>query len=124
MIESALVFDAEGAVIYLHEPQGSTAGSLPDSRALWQVLWAHRDRLGGVAHTHPGAGEPRPSTEDITTFAACEAGLGRRLDWWIASADQAALFRWRGPAKHDYGATEAPLPAWLDQLRTLSWRTP
>lgn len=94
MIETALVFDADGVPLHWHLPAGRSAVSIPDSRALWEVLWAARERLGGVAHTHPGAGPALPSDVDVTTFAACEAGLGRRLQWVIATDDEVAQFEW------------------------------
>lgn len=102
-VETAVVLDQAGRAIHWHRPSGATATSLPDSRALWEVLWAHRHELGGVAHTHPGAGPPVPSHEDLTTFAAIEAALGRRLRWWIVTADQVRCFRWTGPEPLTYG---------------------
>ena len=53
MLEAALVFDKEHRVLGWHLPQGRTAVSLPDSRALWELLWDNRAILGGVAHSHP-----------------------------------------------------------------------
>ena len=82
MLEAAAVIDTTGSLIHWHVPAGRSAVSLPDSRSLWSVLWDSRDRLAGVAHTHPGTGRPVPSWEDLTTFSACEAGLGVRLSWW------------------------------------------
>lgn len=123
-IEVAVVLDRERQPLYWHAPAGATGVALPDSRDLWQVLWAERDRLCGVAHSHPGRGEPWPSTEDLSTFAACEAGLGRRLEWWIATGDRVRCFAWRGPARYDYQGRE-PICAeetagWLDALRDRS----
>ena len=102
MLEAAAVIDITGAPIHWHLPAGRTAVHLPDSRSLWEVLWESRSRLAGVAHTHPGAGLPVPSWEDLTTFSACEEGLGKRLDWWIATADQVRVFRWVGPTPYRY----------------------
>jgi hypothetical protein len=122
MLETAVVIDKQGRAIHWHVPPGRTVGSLPDSGDLWQVLWDARDTLSGVAHTHPGAGSPLPSREDVTTFAAVEAGLGVRLIWWIASSDHLAAFRHTGPDRYDYAAAAAPDhdPAWLPRLRALS----
>lgn len=92
-IEVAVVIDIAGAPICWHLPDDRTAVSLPDSRMLWDTLWTNRHLLGGVAHSHPGSGPPYASTTDITTFAAIEAGLGRRLDWWIVSSDSIVLYR-------------------------------
>ena len=51
-------------------------------------MWEHRKILGGVAHVHPGYGEPTPSHEDVSTWAAVERGLGRRLLWPIITMDR------------------------------------
>jgi hypothetical protein len=115
-LEAAVVIDIEGEVLHWHLPLGRTAVLLPDSRKLWDVLWQHRVELLGVAHTHPGAGQPSPSLEDLTTFAACEAGLGKRLRWWIATNDQVVCYMWTGPSSHAYSPVEIGPTPWLDQL--------
>ncbi|MFT5685936.1 MAG: hypothetical protein ACI8RZ_006891 [Myxococcota bacterium] len=121
MLEAAAVIDITGAPIHWHIPAGRSAVSLPDSRSLWSVLWENRERLAGLAHTHPGGGRPIPSWEDLTTFSACEAGLGRRLDWWIATADQIRLFRFSGPTPYHYrGHSLTEPPSWLPALLDLS----
>lgn len=86
--EAGVVIGKNHEVIAWHLPPDRSGGALPDSRPLWDILWdAHRnDTLLGFAHTHPGAGMPHPSHEDITTFRAVEKGLGRRVTWWIASS--------------------------------------
>ena len=94
MIEAALVFDREGRTLFWHLPPGRSAGSIPDTQDLWEVLWENRDRLGGVAHTHPWEGDALPSQTDVTTFAAVEAGLGRRLQWWVVTFNDAGCFKW------------------------------
>jgi len=93
MIEVAMVFDKEGRAIHWPSPQGS-AGSIPDSRSLWDILWENRAILGGVAHTHPWDGEPHPSSTDVTTFAAIEAGLGFRLVWPIVTMTQVGYYEY------------------------------
>ena len=120
MHEAALVLSLDGTILYRHAPPGATAVYLPDSRDLWEVLWEHRHHLGGVAHTHPWSGVPAPSQEDLTTFSACEAALGARLDWWIATDDQALCFRHAGPDRLDYHPVDREDPSWLDELRALS----
>lgn len=104
MIECAFVFrHRDGEVFHWHLPPGRTGGSIPDTRDLWEVMWDNRDRLGGVAHTHPWRGTSGPSGTDVTTFAACEAALGKRLVWPIVTLDSVSCFRWEGPDKHRYG---------------------
>jgi hypothetical protein len=79
--EVAMVFDKEGRALYWLD--GSSGAAVPDSRSLWDVLWENRENLGGVAHTHPWDGPTSPSGTDLTTFAAIEAGLGKKLIWPI-----------------------------------------
>lgn len=123
MIEAGMVVDLEyNQVIYWHLPQGRSAGSIPDSRNLWDVLWtAHisGERVG-FAHSHPGSGVPGPSWTDLTTFAAIEMALGKRLIWWITSTDHVVRIDWTGPDKYDYTSTEIDEPDWANQLRELS----
>ena len=117
MIETGVVVTGSGAV-YWHLPEGRTGGSIPDSRRLWEVLWEMRkEEVLGFAHTHPGSGVPGPSWTDVTTFAAVELGLGRRVIWWIASSDCVVGFRWKGPGKHSYEAFSIGEPSWAPKLR-------
>jgi hypothetical protein len=120
-VEAGVVLDTEGLPLYWHLPEDRTSGSLPDSRALWDVLWEHRNRISGFAHSHPGRAAPGPSREDVTTFAAIEAALGRRLDWWISSEDALVRVRWAGPGVHAYRTSIiAEEPGWVGVLRAVS----
>ena len=123
MIEAGVVVDKRGQAMFWHLPPGRTAGSLPDSRPLWDVIWDafNADTLLGFAHSHPGSGVPGPSYSDVTTFAAVEAALGKRFDWWITSSDHVVLLRWSGPDKISYRATiVTEAPSWAAELRRLS----
>ena len=97
MKEAGVVVAHSGAPIHWHLPAGRSAAAIPDTRSLWDVLYNHRTEVSGFAHSHPGVGLPRPSYTDVTTFAAIEASLGRRLNWWITSRDQLVLTCWAGP---------------------------
>ena len=122
MTEVGVVVGRDGAALHWHAPPGRCSVALPDSRALWDVLWTHRDQVLGFAHSHPGSGRPSPSWTDLTTFAAIEAALGRRLTWWITSADRVVTVGWRGPDPLDYAVRphdDAGL-SWLADLRTQS----
>lgn len=119
MRETAVVIGGAGEPLYWHLPEDRTSGSLPDSAALWDVLWEHRAVLAGVAHTHPGSGVPGPSFVDLTTFASIEKALGRRLSWWISSADRMILVSWVGPGRLDYGRRVVPDEPWVAGLRDL-----
>jgi len=105
-METGLVFDRFGVPIFWHVPPDRGQGSLPDSRPLWDVLWENRDSLGGVAHTHPWNCSAWPSSIDVTTFAAVEAGLGKRLVWPIVTFTEVGYCRWVGPGRLDYGTVE------------------
>ena len=123
-LEAAVVVDVDGQPMYWHTPVGRSAAAIPDSRALWLVLWDSRERLAGVAHTHPG-GVLQPSSTDLRTFAACEDGLGRRLSWWLVSADRVVRCTWSAsePACYICRPDDAP-HVWLDELRRISRLVP
>jgi len=102
MKETRLVFDLEGKTInWPHDPN-ALPGYLPDSHDLWDFLMANRERLGGVAHTHPWEGDAIPSWVDVTTFSAIERGLGKRLLWPIVTFTDVGVFEWAGPDEYDY----------------------
>lgn len=123
MIEAGVVVDKDEQPLFWHLPLGRSAGSLPDSRTLWDVIWEafKADTLLGFAHSHPGSGVPGPSYSDVTTFAAIEAALGKRLTWWITSSDHVVEIHWDGPEKLSYRATIViEAPSWGAELRRLS----
>jgi hypothetical protein len=104
--------------IFWHFPEGRNAAYLPDSRTLWDEIWNNRERVLGFAHSHPGSGIPGPSYEDLTTFAAVESALGKRLFWWITNSDVLVRIFWIGPNKLDYHVTLVyDKPVWLSRLR-------
>lgn len=120
VIETGVVIDLQGNPLHWHTPPRRTSVALPDSRELWDVFWTNRQNLLGFAHTHPGRGLLGPSQEDLTTFAAVEAGLGLRLSWWIGNEDTIVLLRWTGEF---YGSSFVQLREvpWMIQLRALSF---
>ena len=105
-METGLVFNKFGQPIFWHVPLDRTVASLPDSRQLWDILWTNREDLGGVAHTHPWHCAAAPSSTDVTTFAALEAGLGQRLVWPVVTFSEVGYFRWVGPGRLDYGEVQ------------------
>lgn len=120
MIETGAVITGNG-VAFWHLPKNRTVSSLPDSRTLWEVLWDLRtEDFLGFAHSHPGRGEPSPSMTDLTTFAAVETGLGRRLHWWITSEDQFVEILWEGPHRLEYKKGLIEPFDWVYRLRELS----
>jgi hypothetical protein len=123
MREAGVVLGESGEAIYWHLPDDRSGGAIPDSRPLWEVLWENRKVISGFAHSHPGSGVPLPSPMDITTFEAIEKGLGRRLKWWITSQDQLSYTHHEGGGPTDYVTFRitSEHPAWLDELRRLSY---
>ena len=107
--------------LYWHSPGDRSVAYLPDSVDLWGVLWAYRSNLRGFAPRHPGAGRPRPSSTDLTTFAAIETGLGERYNWYIVSKDRMVGVYWVGPGRCSYTVKDVVNePGWADELRRLS----
>jgi len=137
-MEAGVVIDEMGLPIYWHIPDDRSIAYLPDSRRLWDVIWGNREIVAGFAHSHPGSGEPGPSYEDLTTFAAIEAALGKRLTWWITSSDTLVTVTWIGPEKLDYYTLPQIVrgvameggqprlysnePVWLQRLRDESYQ--
>jgi hypothetical protein len=123
MIETAVVLDRKCRPVYWHLPPNRSGGAIPDSRTLWDVLWEHRMYLEGVAHSHPGSGQPGPSAIDVSTFSAVELALGQRLNWYITSSNGLCVVTFIGPEKYHYYTQQIPRarePAWADRLRQLS----
>lgn len=121
MMEAAVVVDRNGEPIHWHLPDNRSGGALPDSTDLWSVIWENRDRIAGIAHTHPGGGHPSPSHEDVTTFSAVEKALGRRLQWWIATSNRLSIVTFTGPGDYAYAVMGLnDEPSWLGRLRELS----
>lgn len=122
-IEAAVVLGPNDQPIYWHTPPNRNTVALPDSRSLWLVYMEHRNDMVGQAHSHPGLGWPGPSWEDVTTYEACESGLGKRYKWWIASTDHLVVVEWCGPDRYHYKTTRVPVelePPWVAELRRLS----
>jgi hypothetical protein len=101
-MESALVFNRHGCRLFWHLPADRSQGALPDSRPLWDLLWENREQVLGVAHTHPWDGDSWFSGTDVTTFAAIEQGLGKRLIWPVLTFTDIGYFEWVGPKELDY----------------------
>jgi len=136
MIEAGVVIDKKCEPLFWHLPPGRTAGSIPDTRQLWDVIWGNRDIVKGFAHSHPGSGPPAPSETDLGTFVAIEAALGRSLTWWITSSDRflelqriekpyppwgVHSYTTRSGVQHHYlGVVVMPEMHWAQELRTHS----
>lgn len=121
-IEAGCVITKFGCLWHL--PPGRSAGYLPDSPDLWQVMWDNREFVDGFAHSHPGSGRAAcdPSNEDVTTFSAVERALGKRLRWWICSRDCLVEYLWGGGAYEAVKPSCDPraIPSWVHTLREVS----
>lgn len=130
MMEAAvvLVYEIETSTwqpVWWHVPELDNPAYIPDSRVLWEKIWDNRHQILAVAHSHPGSGPPSPSHEDVTTFAAVDAALGKRVLWFITSSDHLVLCLNTGEGKHDYrtlsgAAVVGQEDGWVANLREIS----
>jgi hypothetical protein len=122
MLETAVILDLDSQPIFWHMPHGRTSVHIPDSHNLWDIIWNNRSIISAIAHSHPGKGKPSPSHEDLTTFSAIEAALGKKLLWPIITEDDDILCYYIGPGKYDYARYISVLEKpWIDELRRLSY---
>jgi hypothetical protein len=82
--EVCFLIDARGAVLW--SDASSSPVALPDSRARWEAIWAHRDVLAEIAHSHP-VGPRAFSAEDESTMEALGTALGRTLRFSVVAPD-------------------------------------
>src|SRR5262249_30736006 len=83
--------------------------SIPYERERWETIWAHRNELSEIVHSHPG-GLLDFSHEDLTTMEAVEAGTGKTFTWSIVTKDR--FLSRTGGKDH----LREDLPWWLDLL--------
>jgi hypothetical protein len=102
-----------GAVVWA-DASGSPA-ALPDSRARWQAIWAHRDALDAIAHSHP-LGPRAFSAEDESTMTAIDAALGKPA-CYIVVAPAGAIARLGARGRTEPLRDE---PWWMELLRLAS----
>jgi hypothetical protein len=94
-----------------------SATSIPDERERWETIWAHRNAITDIAHTHPGEFLDF-SREDLTTMEAVEAGTGKTFTWSIVTRTG---FLSREDGK-DQRREDSPW--WLGLIRRLSYGEP
>jgi hypothetical protein len=112
LTEVCFLLDAAGTVLW-HDVSGDPA-ALPDSRDRWTAIWAHREVLVEVAHSHP-RGPLAFSATDLSTMDALDAALGRPLAYAVVTPEN--LLR-RRPNGHILIDNDEP--AWVGELRTAS----
>jgi len=104
-----------GGALLWADTSGSAA-ALADSRRRWAAIWALRDELEEIAHSHPD-GPAAFSREDETTMGAVDGALGRTLRFSVV-APTVTIAR--------VGAhiiEVSPEPWWADLLRLASGMT-
>lgn len=107
MREVFLIIGRGGAVLYADA--GTSPAALPDSRARWEAIWAHRDELEVLAHSHP-LGPAAFSDEDKSTMAAIDSALGKPVRYVVVAP--AVVI--------DTAGQVSPEPWWAGLLRLAS----
>lgn len=122
MREAAILINIWGCGILQHQPENASVVAIPDKKSFWDFILENKDQIAGIAHSHSGSGEPWFSHEDVTTFAAIEQGLGKRLYWPIITSDSILTFGWVGPKRLDYNIVKDHVDNnyWVDELRRIS----
>jgi|SRR5688572_12604460 len=87
---------------------------IPDSRERWETIWAHRDEITEIVHTHPSDFLDF-SKEDLTTMEAVEAGTGKEFAWSIVT--QAGYLT----RKAGRDVQREDTPWWINLIRKLSY---
>lgn len=96
---------------------GDSPAALPDARSRWEALWARREELVEVTHTHP-VGPLAFSSEDTTTMSAVDAALGRPLTWSVVAPTGMVRISAGGDAEVEHNE-----PWWTALLRAASGMT-
>jgi hypothetical protein len=109
--EVFFVIGRGGVVLWSDASQSSSA--LPDSRERWERIWALRDDIEELAHSHP-IGPLAFSHEDETTMEALALGLGR-TPWFSVVAPDGMIRRQNG-----MDARVLEEPWWANLLRRAS----
>jgi hypothetical protein len=112
--EVCFLIGHDGAVLWA-DASGSPV-ALPDSRDRWEAIWALREELAEIAHSHP-VGPAAFSTEDRSTMAAIDSALGRAVRYSVV-APRAMIVRAGGETfRLDFE------PWWAGLLRLTSGMT-
>jgi hypothetical protein len=109
--EVCFLIGREGEVLW--SDAGASPVSLPDSRSRWEAIWARRDQLTEIAHSHP-VGPRGFSRVDTSTMSAINSALGRSLRFSVV-APSGMIARQEG---EDF--TVVSEPWWAGLLRLAS----
>ena len=113
-VEVCFLLGEDDAVLWSDASASPVA--LPDSRGRWEVIWAARERIVEIAHTHP-LGGAFFSEVDETTMRAIDSGLGREMRYAVETPD--AMMR-REPGVGDVLVPEGEQPWWVELIRVAS----
>jgi hypothetical protein len=123
--------EVEFALSHDHDIIGWRAGGMggtADSRSWFDVLWNNRDRLLGMAHTHPDAGHKagvHPSSIDLNSWQSLEIGFGFRLLNYVvnrSSVCEVRLVQHVSTIKYETRLlTPDDQPWWVSLIRELSY---
>lgn len=80
--EVCFLIGADGSILWADASESPVA--LPDSRDRWEAIWELRHDLYEIAHSHP-VGPSAFSAEDLSTMAAIDAALGRKLRYSVVA---------------------------------------
>ena len=113
MREVCFLIGRGGAI--LHADASNSPAALPDSRSRWEAIWEHRGELEIIAHSHP-AGPQAFSAEDVSTMAAIDDALGKKLEYIVVAPRAVITNRSNEPI--------SPEPWWAALLRLASGMRP
>jgi hypothetical protein len=80
--EVCFLIGVGGSILWADASESPVA--LPDSRDRWEAIWELRHDLYEIAHSHP-VGPSAFSAEDLSTMAALDAALGRKLRYSVVA---------------------------------------
>jgi hypothetical protein len=112
LAEVCFLLGADGTVLW--RDSSGDPSALPDSRGRWTAIWAHRDVLAEVAHSHP-RGPLAFSGTDLSTMDAIDAALGRPLGYAVVTPENLLRRRPDGSTLVDDDE-----PTWVPDLRVAS----
>jgi hypothetical protein len=111
--EVCLIVGKGGAILWADASDSPAA--LPDSRDRWEAIWANREVIEVIAHSHP-MGPSAFSAEDVSTMEALDSALGKVMRYMVV-APRVTI------ATSDAGKTVehvSPQPWWAGLLRLAS----
>lgn len=112
MARREVCFVIAGGSIVWSEVSASPAHAV-DSPDRWNAIWANRETIEEVAHSHP-LGPDAFSAEDESTMNAIDAALGRALRYSVVTPTLRIV------REHGHRTGEDDEPWWVPLLRAAS----